>query len=98
MDAIQIPQYLNWKTAAVTIVESLKDQASKAGVEYITINGSLAHISNYNYIQEAFNEISEIIPDGKITNTIRNHAERTSDASNGERMQAENEQEYKRLA
>ena len=98
LDAIQIPQYLNWKTAAATIVESLKDQASKAGVEYITINGSLAHISNYNYIQEAFNEISEIIPDGKITNTIRNHAERTSDASNGERMQAENEQEYKRLA
>lgn len=97
LDAIQIPQYLNWDTASTTIVDALKTQATKAGVKYITINSAPEYISNYDYIQWAFGKISETITNEKITKTIRNSAKTTTASSNGREMQAATEDVFKRL-
>lgn len=54
LDAVQIPQYLDWSTASVAILDGLKKQAKARGIASITMNNARSLISNYNYISEAF--------------------------------------------
>jgi len=53
LEAIQIPSTINWETGIAKIIQRLGVEAKKNGIEMITINNELPHISNYDYIQNA---------------------------------------------
>lgn len=57
LDAIQIPNFdINWSRFPETLVATLQTAAERAKVRYITINRLPHHISNYDYIRNAFLE------------------------------------------
>jgi len=79
LDAIQIPKYLAWGKAASQIRDAFIQQAQQRGVQHLTINSSEHHISNYNYISEAFKGLStEMISSGAVYHAIATAAEKTN--------------------
>jgi hypothetical protein len=85
LDAIQIPKYIDWSKAAPAILGTFKEQAKDRGVKRITINGQDVHISNYDYISEAFQNqaIERIDSSNKLFRAIKKAAPRpTSDDEN----------------
>lgn len=58
LDAIQIPVYADWSKAAPAILEGFANQAKQRGVKAITINNQAHHISNYDYVAEAFKALT----------------------------------------
>jgi len=81
LDAIQIPQILEWDEAARDILKGFKSQAQQAGVKYITINGASYHISNYDYIARAFEKLTssdrDIMPGSEISKLVEKAATAT---------------------
>lgn len=53
LDAIQIPDALDWKTAIESLFHSLLQQARDKGVSGLTVSTSAPQISNYDYISSA---------------------------------------------
>jgi len=98
LDAIQIPLFTDWTDAAARIIEALKQKASLKGVEHITINYETHHISNYDYIAEAFQDKSEELGywNSKLTDRIRNVAKNTV-LNEGTQLQAANSLDYREL-
>lgn len=53
-DAMQLPRSgINWKEGLNVILEALVQQAEAKGIDAITANSELHHISNYDYIANA---------------------------------------------
>jgi hypothetical protein len=57
-DAIQVPMYMDWSSAAKNILNGFIEEAQKKGVRAITINDRPELVSNYDYISSAFLDIA----------------------------------------
>ncbi len=78
LDAIQIPlSGVDWESSIEEIIKSLSSEAETKGIEAITVNRALHHISNYDFIANAvktyweehgrmitYVDMPENIPDG----------------------------------
>lgn len=96
LDAIQIPLNTDWEVAAPVIIEAMKQKATAKGVEHITINGEERHISNYDYIAEAFMGVSDYIAFSPLEERISQTA-KNIEGDNGMRMQAADSAYFREL-
>jgi hypothetical protein len=96
LDAIQIPLNTDWKVAAPVIIEAMKQKATAKGVDHITINGQEHHISNYDYIADAFMEASDGIEFSPLAERILQTA-KNIEGDNGMQMQAVDSEYFREL-
>ncbi len=59
LDAIQVPQYLDWKESVKSLVEVISAEAATQGIDVITVNTEAKAISNYDYVADAVIKLHE---------------------------------------
>ncbi|HTE21662.1 MAG TPA: hypothetical protein VK674_01330 [Candidatus Limnocylindria bacterium] len=64
LDATQIPSYrIDWPQAAPVLLTALHEAAQEKGVSELTVNNGLPLISNYEYVANAFQEVTDEVPE-----------------------------------